>query len=292
MTMKKRLLIPALSIAVLLASGLTLAACAPVNILNGLTPSGSYTLAKDIAYGDLEAQKLDIYKPDAPKANAPIVMFIYGGSWNSGSKDIYKFMGQAFAAQGYTTVIPTYRVHPEVIFPEFINDTAKAVAYTAQQYDRPIVLVGHSAGAHIAALIALNPDYLAAQNIKSCDVLSGWASLAGPLDFKVLNEPFLSIFPEDVRRADMLPIHFAANPTPRVFIATGLDDTTVDPNQSRRMSAALREAGASVSDHYYEDVDHTGVMLRLSKVLRRDGKVHADMFKFIDSLPRQAGCAP
>ncbi|RZV40121.1 MAG: alpha/beta hydrolase, partial [Acidimicrobiales bacterium] len=135
----------------------TFAACAPVTLLNSITPSGSYKLAKDIAYGDHARQKYDIYQPDEPRGDAPVIVFVYGGSWDSGKKGMYKFIGEAFASNGYTTVVPDYRLYPEVKFPAFVEDTAAAVAAAANRYpDRSLVLVGHSAGAYNAVKVTVD----------------------------------------------------------------------------------------------------------------------------------------
>lgn len=274
-----------------ISSAAVLASCAPVDVLNGLTPDETFSVRTDIAYGNLPSQKLDVYKPATPKADAPTVLFIYGGGWNSGHKDMYKFMGEAFAAQGYTTIIPTYRVYPDVIYPEFVSDSAKAAAWGRAEFDKPMVVVGHSAGAHIASLMALRPDYLQAENLTRCETFVGWVGLAGPYDFEVLDPPYLSIFPEEVRESDMLPLTYASQSVIPAMVATGTDDETVNPAQSERMATALQAAGTLVTSKTYTDIDHKDVMLRLSKVLRKDGIIHKDVMDFIAGLPSAPSCS-
>ncbi len=266
-----------------------LAACAPVNVLNTITPSDDFIIEKNIAYGDLEAQKLDIYTPQNPKADAPIVMFFYGGGWSDGSKDIYKFIGQSFTEAGYTVVVPTYRIYPDVIYPDFLKDAAKAVAYTEQRFDRPMILTGHSAGAHIASLMALDKRYLAAEGLTPCAVISGWVGLAGPYDFKVIEAPYLSIFPEGTR-TEMLPItHAGSSPIPALMI-TGDADETVDYRQSQRMRAALSAGGAKAETLIVPKIGHIDAVSAMSTVLRKeDSPVRPAVMKFV-SQHNRASC--
>ena len=261
------------------------AACAPVKILNGLTPSSAYSLEKDISFSQSPSLSMDAYTPVTAKPGAPIVMFIYGGGWNSGNKDMYKFIGEAFSSEGYTTLIPNYRVYPEVIYPGFLKDSAKAVAYAVKEYDRPIVLVGHSAGAHISALLALNPEYLEAQNVDRCKALAGWVGLAGPYDFKVIDPPYLTIFPPETREV-MLPIKYAANALHPAMVAIGSSDETVEPAQAGRMSKALKAAGVPVTESYYEGVSHTAIIANMSKLFENRSESHAQVMQFIDTLPK------
>jgi len=249
-------------------SAAIMASCAPVNLLNTLTPSGDFTIEKDIAYGDLDKQKLDIYTPENPKAGAPVVVFFYGGGWNDGSKDIYKFIGQSFAEAGYTVVVPTYRIYPEVIYPEFLKDAAKAVAYTEDRFDRPMVLTGHSAGAHIAAMMALDGRYLSAEGLTPCNVISGWVGLAGPYDFKVYEEPYLSIFPEGTR-TEMLPITYASGSKIPALMITGDADETVQYQQTERMRAALSAGGTDAKQLIVPGIGHIDAVTAMSTVLRK-----------------------
>lgn len=286
---------PVKIVAVLAAlSALAYASCAPVDLLNGLTPNAAFNVSKNEAYGPLPEQALDVYIPKDPKPDAPLVMFVYGGGWNSGTKDIYKFMGQSFTQQGYTTVIPNYRTYPDVIYPDFVDDTAKAVAYTYQTYKKPMVIIGHSAGAHIASLLALDSRYLAAHELRACDVFTGWVGLAGPYDFKIYEEPYLSIFPAALRETEIQPISYAANSSVPAMVITGTDDETVGPDQTARMADALRAAPladhAPVTYKAYEGVDHLEIMLRLSKVLRNDGQVHTDVMDFVNKRSSAAQC--
>ena len=146
------------------------AGCSPFKVADVLSPYSGYEVTADVPYGTHERQKLDIYTPTKKQKSTDIIIFIYGGSWKSGEKSNYRFIAQPFTNAGFVTIVPNYRLYPEVRFPEFNKDVAKAVAWVHQNFSRSkdsknIILVGHSAGAHIAALISLNPNYLEAEGL-------------------------------------------------------------------------------------------------------------------------------
>ena len=139
--------------------------CSPVKVLNSLVPEAGYELVSAIEYGINARQKIDIYLPKNPKISGTlkkVVIFYYGGNWDSGERADYKFVAEALVSQGYIVVIPDYRVYPEVLFPEFMADpvsAAKWVKSNIKKYNgdaNKVFLAGHSAGAHIAVMMAIN----------------------------------------------------------------------------------------------------------------------------------------
>ena len=167
-SMPATIFVRSLAAALLLAA---LAACSATSILNVLSPTGDLDIRRDVAYGTLPRQKLDIYRPKAGAVPRPVVVFFYGGSWDSGSRDGYLFVGEALASRGFVAVVPDYRVHPEVVFPTFLEDAAAAVAWAKRNAGdiggdpSRVFVMGHSAGAHIAAMVALDPRYLAREGL-------------------------------------------------------------------------------------------------------------------------------
>src|SRR3569833_1942822 len=176
-----------------------LSACSAITfgIANAPAAFGPFERKADIAYGSDARQKLDVYVPKPAResreaegvrsraAARPVVIFWYGGSWQSGSKSDYRFVGAALADRGYITVLPDYRLYPEVKFPGFLDDAAHAVAWVQQHAQEfggdphRIVLMGHSAGAHSAAYLALNHEFLAKRGANP-DWLAGLVGLSGP----------------------------------------------------------------------------------------------------------------
>ena len=136
-----------------------LQACSPIAFLERRVPEDTYHSALDIAYGSHPRQKLDVYMPLDTRKPAPVFVFFYGGNWTSGTRTFYRFVGEAFAARGIVTVLPDYRLHPEVNFPDFVDDSARAVRWAIDNASKhggdpsKLFIGGHSAGAYNAALV-------------------------------------------------------------------------------------------------------------------------------------------
>jgi acetyl esterase/lipase len=283
MTMKTAFKILALTT----AASVAFAACAPVQILNGITPSSSFAKAEDISYGPLARQKLDIYKAETAKAGAPAIVFIHGGSWTEGSKDIYKFLAEGFTKDGYDVVVPNYRLYPETKYPGMIEDSAEAVAFAARQYpDRPLVVMGHSAGAYNMLMVMLDPKYAKAAGLDLCSHVAGAISLSGPTGIIPLDsEPYITIFPDRFTAGDA-PLNNVKSPSPPILFGHGLDDTTVYPQNSQALADKMNARGGKAIVKTYEGMNHTEAVQFLSR--RFDGKatLKQDIVNFIDSLPK------
>lgn len=288
------LLVPTVFVTVFLLAG-----CNKASLLNATVSGSAYKLQKDVVYGDHSRAKLDIYKPKKPLENAPLVMFVYGGSWQEGSKKDYLFAAQGFAAAGYTTLVPDYRVYPEVIFPTFVQDIAAAVAWSQRQsFDgtgkpQKVVLVGHSAGAQISMLLNLDQRYLAEQGLNNCSAIAGVIGLAGPYDFLPLSEQvYKNIFPEDIRDQSQA-INFANASSPPVLLLAGDADKTVGLKNSRNLNAKMQQLGAQVEFKVYPDVGHVGMVLPLASLFRGRAPVLQDSLSFIKRLgndPQISSC--
>ncbi len=268
---------------------LLLAGCSPFVVLNAVAPGKGFSRQTDIAYGALPRQMLDVYLPDTAARRAlPVVVFFYGGAWEGGSRDDYRFVGASLAARGVLTVIADYRVYPEVVFPTFIEDAALALAW-AQRNAAPLggnpkrlFVMGHSAGAHIAAMLAMNKGYLSAAQ-GDPDAVAGFIGLAGPYDFLPLKSRKLKkIFGDPAPRTSQ-PIDYVTANAPPALLITGATDTTVDPGNSRRLAAALTAAGRMVESRVYPDVGHGRLVGAFSPPLARGAPVLEDVIEFIES---------
>lgn len=295
---------------------LVLAACAgrqPVDLLNALTPKSTYTVTTGLPYGDGQRRMLDVYQPtrqpthqstqpdraiDDPTSGTlsapalpreqkrPIVVFFYGGSWQNGQRSDYRFVGEALASRGFVVVVPDYRTYPSTIFPGFIDDAAAAVrwahdhaaAYGADP-STPF-LMGHSAGAQMAALLATDPRYLRTQGMTKQDI-AGFIGLAGPYDFLPLRDATLKrIFPAS-DRADSQPINFISGDEPPMFLGVGKADTTVDPGNTDRFAARLTARGDVVEVKHYAGIGHALLVGTLGAPLRRLAPTLNDVSAFI-----------
>jgi acetyl esterase/lipase len=265
------------------------AGCASLGAFNAFAPRdpGVRRVARDAAYGWGKRQHLDVYvSRNAAAAPSPVIVFIYGGSWASGDKDDYRFAGAAFAARGFVTVIPDYRVAPQVRFPSFIEDCAAAVRWVVDHIgeyggdSNRIVLVGHSAGAHNAMMLALDAHYLRDAGVDA-QRIRGVAGLAGPYDFLPFDvDATRNAFGQAPHPELTQPIHFARGDAPPLLLLWGEDDTTVGPRNLQNLSQAVRAAGGSVESRTYPGVSHVGIMLALSRPLRGRAPSLADVTDF------------
>lgn len=263
-------------------------ACSGPAILNALIPNDGYDVVRDLAYGDDRRQRLDIYTPVDVPPNAPLVVFFYGGRWQEGSKELYPFVGQAFASRGYITAIPDYRLYPQVNHVGILEDATAAVEFSVRQFgedvgSRPVFLIGHSAGAYIALMLVLDGHRLELPEGGPCRVADAGVGLAGPYDFLPLESPDLqAIFAPGGPSTQ--PIHHAGGDDPPVLLITGSDDETVRPDNTRRLAARLHEAGGRAEVRTYEGVGHVGLVAALSAPLQFTAPVLDDIDAFLTSV--------
>jgi acetyl esterase/lipase len=199
-------------------------------------------------------------------------VYFYGGGWNDGSKEEFEFVASSLTRAGLVVAIPDYRLFPHVTFPAFVEDGAEAVAWAMANADRfgadpsRLYLMGHSAGAQIAALIALDQRYLAAAGVPSPQI-AGLIGLSGPYDFLPINEGYLlDLFPEETREASQA-INFASADAPPTLLIHGGDDDIVEEGNSQRLAARLRSFGVTVSLKRYDGVGHGRVVVALAPPL-------------------------
>jgi acetyl esterase/lipase len=184
------------------------------------------------------------------------------------------------------TVIPDYRLVPEVRFPAFIEDCAAAVRWAADHAAEHggdasrIVLVGHSAGAYNAMMLALDADYLRGAGVDAARV-RGVVGISGPYDFLPFDvDSTRNAFGQAPDAALTQPVHFARADAPPVLLLWGEADTTVGPRNLRGLDAAMRAAGGRVETKTYPGVDHVGIMLALSRPLRGRAPTLGDVTEF------------
>lgn len=280
------------SLVSLICLGLTalgLSGCSPLALFDALGPrdKGGRLAVRDAAYGADPRQRLDVFVPTVPVERAPVLVFFYGGSWNSGSKDDYAFAAQALAAQGFVTVLPDYRLYPQARFPEFLKDGAAAIAWVrdniAAQGGDPnrIVLAGHSAGAYNAAMLGLDPEYLRQAGVDPRSVRAV-AGLSGPYDFLPFDQKTsIEVFGQAPDPEATQPVSFAGAHSPPTFLATGDKDTVVKPRNTASLAARLRNARVPVQERIYEGLDHSDTLLSLSVSFRRKAPVLAEMSAFL-----------
>jgi acetyl esterase/lipase len=266
-----------------------LSGCSTVAVFDTVVAKdeGSRLAASGIAYGSDEANKLDVYVPKPAPVIAPVIVFMYGGAWNGGSRTSYSFAGRALAARGFVTVIPDTRLVPQVRFPAFVEDEALALRWVhdhaAEFGGDPgrISLVGHSAGAYNAVMLALDRHFLRAVGL-SHGVITHVAALSGPYDFLPLDvEASRQAFAGVRDLAATQPVNLAASAAPPMFLATGSDDTFVYPRNTISLARRLHRAGAVVEEKIYPGLSHSGTVAALSRPFRKDAPVLEDIVAFV-----------
>jgi len=286
-----------------------LSACSAITfgIANAPASFGPFERKADIAYGEDKRQKLDVYVPKSATAaaaaedsqlasNKPVIVFWYGGSWQSGSKNDYRFVGAALAERGFITVLPDYRLYPDVKFPDFLDDAAHAVAWVqkhAQEFGgdpHRVVLMGHSAGAHTAAYLALNRDFLAKRGANP-DWIAGLVGLSGPYALAPNTRALNRIFAAPYGESDWQPLQFVTSKAPPTFLAHGLDDGLVSVRQAEQLRDALQSKGVRVETELYPDKGHAATVAGFSKPARGSSPTLDETVAFLGTLTSSAATA-
>lgn len=266
----------------IIVSAAFLTGCSAAGALNAVTPSGSFDRDKDIPYGDQSRQSMDIYRAQTPKSGAPTLVFVYGGAWSRGRKGMYKFVAEGFTKDGYDVVVPDYRLYPDATYPDMIVDTGAAVQKAATLFPgRPLVLIGHSAGAYNVLMSALAPEI---SGVEPCEQIAGVISLSGPTGaYPLTDEPYISIFPDRFEGSDA-PINRSDRPAPPLLLINGSDDTTVGPENATRMAEKFNDAGLRAEAAIYPGMNHIDPVRVLSRHFDGNSTLKSDMQTFIDGL--------
>ena len=257
----------------------------PACTLNLLTPSSTFKKSKGQAFGPGKRDRLDIYRAKNPKPDAPVLIFIHGGAWDRGSKGIYRFVAEGFTKSGYDIVLPNYRLHPEVQYPSFIEDNARAVAFTAETFpNRPIVLIGHSAGGYNVLMLALRDKFLAKVGVNLCETISGVVSLSAPVGVIPLEgHPLIDIFPDRHAGEDGI-LNSVFAPTPPFFLAHGEDDKIVNPVNATLLADKVTARGGRADVKIYPGLSHIGPVQVLSRFFENKSAVKADVLAFLERV--------
>jgi len=264
---------------------------APVFTINIFTPSSTYKIKKDIAYGPLTRQKLDIYIPKtvAPAGGWPVVVFFPGGSWVRGDRAIYRFVGEALASHGVLTLIADYRLYPDVRYPDFLIDCANALAFGMTEASKlggnqkRLFVMGHSAGAYNAAMLALDPRWLKSTG-HNLSELAGWIGLAGPYDFyPITDHDVRPVFFYPNYPAHSQPIEYVSTDNPPAFLGFATNDDLVNPTRNTLgLAKRLHDAGVPVSLHPYARVNHINLIGTFSHPIRWLAPALEDTLIFIN----------
>lgn len=287
---------------VLAVGGIVLAtqqaqALSPLAVVNGITSSGGVGVSKNILYGDEPLQDLDIYYPkpltQAMKAESPItgsypmVVFVHGGSWESGNKEQYAFVGQSLAQAGYVTAVINYRKAPEHVYPDYVEDAAQAIAWsfdnaTSLHADpKRLAVVGHSAGAFNAVAAVANEDFLAPYGIKPKDI-KAVIGIAGPYSYDFRKFDSATAFAADATPDEVMPDRHIKGEQPPYLLLTAENDKIVYATNTIKMTKALKEAGVMVENGEIEGANHATSIGAMAPPLRWLNDVRAQVLTYLD----------
>ncbi|TKA88806.1 alpha/beta hydrolase [Guyparkeria sp. SB14A] len=265
---------------------LNLTACSGARVLESLAPSESVAVTRDVVFDAERELSLDVYRP-VDATDAPVVVFFWGGSWQSGDRSTYGFLGRTLASRGLVVMIPDYRVYPEVRYPAFLCDSARAVAWAREQATAyggdpaRLSLLGHSAGAYNAAMLVTDARYLESVG-GGRDWIASWAGLAGPYDFLPLNDATLErIFEPADPLASSQPVNWVDADVPPTLLVVSADDPVVDPRNTERLARRLEQSGVPVELLRVDNLRHAGLVISLSNVFPFGEEVLATVSRFL-----------
>lgn len=275
--------------------GLT-AACSPRVVAETLLLGDHFVRTPGVAYGSGVRRRLDVYRPRTAREPSPVVVFLYGGRWQNGSRDEYRLLGDALTRRGWVAVVPDYRLYPEAKFPAWVEDAALAVRWTRDNIQRfggdtaQVFVVGHSAGGHTAALLALDERYLGDVGVPAGGV-RGFVSLAGPVDTVWTAPDVQALMGPREGWPATYPRSHAEGGEPPLLLLHGDDDTTVSPTSSTRLADLVRERGGCARAVVYPGVGHVEIVVALAVPRLGIAPVIDDLGEFIRA-PAARACPP
>lgn len=254
--------------------------------VNTLEPAANVVAHRDHVFDAAENLSLDVYAP-AHAARAPVVVYFYGGDWTAGKRQWYRWMGEALAAQGMVAMVPDYRHPPAVRMDGFLHDGADAVRWArdhaAEFGGDPsrLFVMGHSAGGHIAAMLATDKQWLGTVGMKPRD-LAGFIGVAGAYDFLPLDERrYVAMFGDTpAEQAKSQPINFVDGDEPPALLLQGEEDTEVFPSEAISMEGRYRQRGEPVTLKLYPGLGHESLVFALGP-LHRKAPVMQDVATFV-----------
>ncbi|HEY1189330.1 MAG TPA: alpha/beta hydrolase [Gemmata sp.] len=211
-----------------------------------------YKRHPDIAYrtgagADKERHVLDLYVPKGKK-DFPTVLFVHGGTWKSGFKELYAVLGQSLAADGIGCAICNYRLSPKVQHPAHVEDVARAFAWTVENIGKyggtkdRLFLCGHSAGGHLVSLLATDPQYLKAEQLGPANI-KGVASFSGVYQIVHTEKVFEAAFGKDEKLCRLAsPLTHVTGKCPPFLIAYADTDFPQLDTMAENMCRALKKA--------------------------------------------------
>lgn len=242
-----------------------------------LAEQGAVSVVADIDYVP-EAKyqdsrdKLDLYLPDG-RRGFPVLLWLHGGALMHGDKDGSAHVGRRFAAAGIGTVVINYRLSPHVMHPAHIQDAATAFAWVRQHIAEyggnpdAIFVAGHSAGAYLSAMLALDERYLATRQLQPSSI-RGIVPVSGFFYVeRVAPHRSKSVWGEDPAKwPEASPARYVRSSAPPILLIYADGDEEWRREQNEHMAAALKQAGHSdVAIRQIKDRDHSTIFSQIGE---------------------------
>jgi acetyl esterase/lipase len=272
-----------------------LAGCSPRRAAESLLLGSHFVRTRAVAYGPEARHRLDVYRPTETRAAAPVVVFLYGGRWSTGTREDYRLLGDALTRRGWVAVVPDYRLAPSASFPAWVEDGARAVRWARDNAARiggdtaRIFVVGHSAGGHSAALLALDEHFLRDAGVPA-GAVKGYVSLAGPVETTWTAPDVQALMGPREQWPRTYPATHADGREPPILLLHGAGDETVSPGNSTRLAARIRERGGCARSVVYPGVGHVEIVVALAAPRLGIAPVLDDIAAFVAN-PRRSTCA-
>jgi acetyl esterase/lipase len=278
--------------AVVTIAALFVVACGGLALTAANAPAyfGDFERRADIPYAPGPRHGLDVYAPSKARSR-PIIVFWYGGGWEDGKKSNYRFVGAALAKAGYVAVLPDYRLYPEVKFPAFVDDGAQALAWVVAHAaeiggdPRRIYVAGHSAGAHMAAMLAYDTARLERAGIPRA-AIRGCIGLSGPYVLNPNDATLNAIFAAPYTRTDWQPYELARSGAPPALLLQGETDTVVDAGHARKFAEKLSGLGVTVTLRLYPGRGHRDTVAAFAAPAPDKLPVLAEIAAFVAATTR------
>ena len=271
-----------------------LSACSGVKlyIANSLAKTDAYQISESISYGSDARQTLDVYSvsgaTSAEQPTANVIIFYYGGCWGACTrftKEDYRFVAESLVDDDTVVIVPDYQRYPDVLFPAMMSDASSVVEWAKSNVARyggdpeRLFLMGHSSGAHMAVMLALNKAYLPSDTYKR---IRGVVGLAGPYDFLPLTSRYQKkLFGPEENFPASQPINFVSGEEPPLLLLHGGRDWTVKEKNMVNLGKKIEDAGGRVQTKLYKKLSHTGIISVLSIPLRDSSTLREDIRTFV-----------
>lgn len=278
---------------------LLLGGCSALQVVNSLSKIYTVDVKENLSFSEHPKLKYDLYLPDTPSqelTTTPVIVFFYGGSWNRGDKSEYEFVGRRLASMGYITAVPNYRLYPEVKYPDFLEDGARSIAHLKtelgkQEYQKykpakKYIMMGHSAGAYNAAMLALDARWLNAAGLSHTESIQGLIGLAGAYNiYPIKDTEVRPVFEHPNYPPKSQPIDYVKLQHPPTLILAPETDTLVSVERnSQALHQALKAAGNESTFQSIDGTDHITLIGTLSPLLFFKGSTAKPIEQFIKTI--------